>query len=192
VIAPDSPLPPGADVAVRVFVAASLDGFIAGPDDDLSWLPESVPDEDYGYGELMATTGAILMGRSTYRVVESFDGPWPYGDTPVFVATTRPLEPAAPTVRALRGTAEELLADVRAVTAGNVYVDGGSLIRQFLDAGLVDELTVTVIPVVLGAGAPLFAGAARRHDLDLQSSRTFPGGIVQLRYSLRRAPASDS
>jgi dihydrofolate reductase len=168
--------------AVRVFVASSLDGFIAGPGDDLSWLPPPSADEDYGYAAFMADTAAVLMGRSTYRVVEGFEGPWPFGETPVFVATTRPLEPAAPTVHAVRGAPAELLAAVRRVAGGNVYLDGGSLVRRFFEAGLVDELTVTLIPVVLGAGTPLFAGVARPRPLELVSSRVFPGGIVQLVY----------
>ena len=159
---------------VRVFIACSLDGFIAGPDDDLSWLPAPPAGEDFGYGAFMAATGALLMGRNTYEVAAGFDA-WPYGETPVFVATTRPLEPVAPTVTAL-------LAAVRAVTDGGIYLDGGALIRAFLDAGLVDELTVSVVPVILGAGAPLFAGTAGRHALALQDVTAMAGGLVQLRY----------
>lgn len=166
---------------IRIFIACSLDGFIAGPDDDLSWLPED-RGEDHGFDAFMAQTGALLMGRATYDVVAGFDGPWPYGDTPVLVATTRPLEPKVPTVRAVSGTPRELLAAVREVTDGGVYLDGGTLIREFLDEGLVDELTVTVVPVVLGAGAPLFAGVTRRRALRLVSERAFPSGLVQLVY----------
>ncbi len=169
---------------VRVFIAMSLDGFIAGPDDDLSWLPDPRPGEDFGYEAFMARTGAILMGRSTYEVAAGFEGPWPYGDTPVLVATRRELDaPAAPTVEAVSGTPQQLvgLAHERAV-GRDIYLDGGDLVRQVLDAGLVDELTITVIPVILGAGSPLFTGAARR-TLRLESTRLFEGGIVQLRYS---------
>jgi dihydrofolate reductase len=119
---------------VRVFIASSLDGFIAGPGDDLSWLP---PDggEEHGYDELMAATGAVLMGRTTYDVVVGFEGAWPFGKTPVFVATSRPLDPAVPTVRPVAGDPARLLAAVRGVTEGGVYLDGGVLIRQFLAAG---------------------------------------------------------
>ncbi len=77
---------------VRVFIACSLDGFIAGPGDDLSWLPAPSADEDYGYGALLAQTGALLLGRTTYDVVAGFEGDWHYGELPVLVATTRPLE----------------------------------------------------------------------------------------------------
>lgn len=171
--------------AVRVFIATSLDGFIAGEDDDLSWLPHPEPGgEDYGYGALMAQTVAILMGRRSYDVIAGFDGEWPYDDVPVFVATSRPLDPAAPTVQAVQGdSAADLVAAVQAqVGAGGLYVDGGELIRSLLDAGLVDELTITIIPVILGRGIPLFAGAAMRHQLELVGSEHYDNGFVQVRY----------
>lgn len=178
---------------VRVFIACSLDGFIAGPEGDLSWLPEPDPGgEDYGYGAFMRDTGAILMGRNTYETAASFDR-WPYGTTPVFVATSRSLEPKTPTVRAVHGTPDEMLATVRRDTDGAVYLDGGSLIRSFADQGLIDEMTITLVPVVLGRGEPLFAGAAKRQALRLISATPYPNGLVQLRYvpsagGGRRAP----
>lgn len=167
---------------VRVFIACSLDGFIAGPDDDLSWLPVG-DGEDYGFDAFLAEIGAIVMGRNTYRIVEAFGDGWPYGEIPVLVATTRPLEPPTrSTVRAVRGTANELLQQAREVTGEGIYIDGGNVIRQFLDLGLIDELTVTVVPVILGAGAPLFAGVTHRRALELVGSKAFVTGLAQLRY----------
>jgi len=167
--------------SVRVFIACSLDGFIAGPNGDLSWLPAPVGGEDYGYGAFVAETAAILMGRATYDVAAAFD-PWPYGELPVFVATSRPLPAAPATVRAVAGTPSELLEAVRTQTDGAVYLDGGSLIRAFLDDNLIDELTVTIVNVILGAGVPLFAGVAASHPLRLTSATPYPSGLVQLRY----------
>lgn len=173
---------------VRVFVACSLDGLIAGPDDDLSWLEGAdAGGEDYGYRAFMAETAAILMGRRTYDVVARFES-WPYGETPVFVATSRALDPVVPTVTAIAGAASELLAAVRARTDGAVYLDGGALIRSFLDESLIDELTITVVPVVLGDGLPLFAGSSRRHSLRLVAATPYPSGLVQLRYVPAEAP----
>ncbi len=172
---------------VRVFIATSLDGFIAGPNDDLSWLPPvpSPDGDDYGYGTFFAAVGALLMGRRSYDVVAKFD-PWPYADRPVLVATRRPLEPAAPTVRAVSGSIVALVAEARAAAGErDVYLDGGDLIRQALDADLVDELTVTIVPVVLGAGHPLFAGVARRRALALVAHRV-AGGLAQLTYQPAR------
>lgn len=170
----------------RVFIACSLDGFIAGPGDDLSWLedPSGESDQDHGFDAFFSEVGALLMGRRTYEVVKGFEGAWPYGDKPLLVATNRPLgEPAAPSVRAVTGTPQQMLAAARAVAGERtVYVDGGALIRSFLDAGLIDELTVSVIPVILGAGIPLFAGTARRHALELVEARPSGARLVQLRY----------
>jgi dihydrofolate reductase len=166
---------------VRVFIACSLDGFIAGPGGDLSWLPPPEAGEDYGYGAFMAGTAALLLGRATYDVAAGFDS-WPYGELPVFVATSRPLRPAAPTVRAVAGTPSELLGAVRAETDGAVYLDGGALIRSFLDEGLIDELTVTIVNVILGDGVPLFAGVTRARSLSLVAATPYPSGLVQLRY----------
>lgn len=166
---------------VRVFIASSLDGFIAGPDDDLSWLPPG-GGEDHGYDEFMAATGAVLMGRTSYDVVVGFDAAWPYGDTPVFVATSRPLDPVVPTVHAVTGDPDRILAAVHERTTGGIYVDGGVLIRQFMEAGLIDELTVTIVPVILGAGTPLFAGLPQRRRLELTRCRSYPSGLVSMTY----------
>jgi len=168
---------------IRVFIATSRDGFIAGPDDDLSWLPDGHAGEDYGYEQFMAGVGAILMGRRTYDVVEGFGTGWPYGDTPVLVATTRALDPIEPSVRAASGTPAEMLAEARAVAGGrDVYVDGGRLIQQLVDAGLIDEFIVTVIPVDLGEGIPLLASGEQWERLSLEGSRAFPSGVEQQRF----------
>ncbi|TNF28334.1 MAG: dihydrofolate reductase [Deltaproteobacteria bacterium] len=187
----------------RVFIACSLDGFIAGEDDDLSWLPgpepgdapgdATEPPSDHGFGAFLADVGALLMGRNTYRVVEGFDGEWFYGDRPVLVATHRPLTPKMPTVRAVSGPIDAMLAEAFAAADGkDVYVDGGDLIRQALERGLIDELIVSVIPVVLGRGAPLFAGVDGRHFLDLVRCERQPGGMVQLTYRPRGRRASSA
>jgi dihydrofolate reductase len=169
---------------VHVFVASSLDGFMAGPDHDLSWLPPPDPTgADNGFGAFMEGIGVLLMGRTTFDVVDGFEGPWFYGDTPVLVASHRSLLTTRPTVRHVEGDIFALLAHARAVAgAKDVYIDGGSLIRQALDAGLVDSLTVTVIPAILGKGLPLFAGAERRQRLQLVESKTLSEGMVQLVY----------
>jgi dihydrofolate reductase len=106
----------------------------------------------------------------------------PYGDTPVLVATSRPLEAGRPTVRPVHGPIGEMVAEAqRAAGDRDVYIDGGALFRSALGAGLVDELTLTVIPVVLGAGVPLFAATARK-KATLVSTREIGAGMVQLRY----------
>lgn len=171
----------------HVFVGASLDGFIAGPNDELDWLGGGEGETPDTFGPFFAQIGAVLMGRRSYDVVSGFKGPWPYGDTPLLVATHRPLAAERASVRAVQGSIGELVAQARQ-TAGarDVYVDGGALIRSALDAGLVDEITVTVVPVVLGRGIALFAGATQRHPLEPISHRTVGGTAVELRYRTRR------
>jgi dihydrofolate reductase len=171
---------------IRVFIACSLDGFIAGPDDDLSWLPAPEGADDFGYGAFIAGVGALLMGRRTYDVVAGFTGEWPYGERPVLVATRQPLASPHATVRTVAGSVEVLVRAAReAAGERDVYIDGGNLIRQAVDAGLVDELTITVVPVVLGRGLPLLAGTERRHVLERVDVRTLSAGLVQLTYRPR-------
>jgi dihydrofolate reductase len=169
---------------IQVYIASSLDGFIAGPDNDLSWLPGPPEDgSDNGFSAFMAGIGALLMGRATYDVVSGFEGPWPYGDTPVLVASNRPLASSVATVRRVEGDISSLLAQARAGAGDrDVYLDGGNLIRQAMDTGQVDRLTVTMVPVILGRGHPLFAGVEHRRRLELVSSQPLPGGMVQLTY----------
>jgi dihydrofolate reductase len=175
---------------VRVFLAMSLDGYIAGLDNDLSWLHREGAQDTFT--PFMAGVGCMLMGRKTHDVVAAMGGPaWAaYGDTPVLVATNSPLlQPAAPTVRAVGGPIEELIAHAKAEAAAGgkdkcVYLDGGALVRSAMDAGLVDTLTLTVIPVVLTAGVSLFTGIASRVDLTLTSSKEIGGGMVQLQYDV--------
>jgi dihydrofolate reductase len=172
---------------VRVYMACSIDGFIAGPDDDLDWLhapaPEGSPaleDSDaLGFDTFMGQVGAMLMGRRTHDVVLGM-GVWPYGDTPVLVATHRELTPGAETVRAVSGDIQSLVAQAKdAAGDGDVYLDGGLLIRQAIDAGLVDELCLTMIPVLLGDGIRLFDGPLGATDLDFVAHHTY-GHMLQV------------
>ncbi len=152
-----------------------LEGMDRGPDG------RALPTDAVNYEDFMADVGALLMGRRTHDVVQGFDVPWPYGPRPVLVATRRPLEPAADTVRAVRGSIDELVDQALEAAGGkDVYVDGGDIIRQVMDAGRVDELIVTIAPLVLGSGRPLFAGATRRHSLEIVE-HTSMGAMVQLR-----------
>ena len=129
---------------VLVYIASSIDGFIAGPDDDPSGLPEKDPEGSdpsanaqtdpgaLGYEDFIGGIGVLLMGRRTFDVVQGFDVPWPYGEKPVLISTRRPLDPAPPpTVRGVQGSISELIAIARE-DAGerDVYLDGGEMIRQ--------------------------------------------------------------
>lgn len=169
---------------VRVYIACSLDGYIAGPDDDLSWLPHVDPQaqtEGVSYEAFTKDVGCILMGRQTYEVVCGFPGDWPYGQTPVLIATQRALEPKVSTVKAVKGSISEMVRQAQEAAQGkDVYLDGGQLIRSALDEGLVDELIITQVPKLLGGGVSLFAGLKKAHTLKLVEHHLFGGSMVQL------------
>lgn len=172
---------------VRAFLAISIDGYIAGPDDDLSWLPMGdLP----GPGALdleqfMAGIGAILMGRRTWDIVAGFDS-WAYGDTPVIVATNRPFTSDRDTVRCAGGPIEELIDLALTVAEGrDVYVDGGVMVQKTLEIDRLDELIATVVPVVLGGGVPLFAPSAAAKHFSFAAPAPY-GSMVQLRASRTR------
>jgi dihydrofolate reductase len=172
---------------VRAFLAMSLDGFIAGPNDELDWLPgHGEAESEDTFAPFFAQIGAMLMGRRTFDVVSSFGGDWPYGTTPILVATSRPLETSQPSVRRVSGAIREMVAEACDIAGDrDVYLDGGALFRSAVEADLLDELTLTVIPIVLGAGIGLFDGVGRK-GLVLESSREIGAGMVQLRYRVAR------
>ena len=147
--------------SLQYFVASSLDGFIATSDDNLAWLLEFDGFEGgrESYDAFMADVGCIVMGGETYAwLMEHEPGNWPYPDTPCWVFTHH--EHSAPrgaNVTFVRGDVREFMDDFTAEAgAGNVWlVGGGELAAQFADAGLLDELIISIIPVVLGAGKPV-------------------------------------
>ncbi len=173
-----------------VFVATSLDGCIARPDGSLDWLPQadaSAEGDEHGYEAFVARMDVLVMGRATYDTVIGFDVGWPY-DLPVVVLTHRPLDavPSGADVRTARGPVAEVVADLAAEGRTSAYVDGGDVIRQFLAADLVDELTITVVPVLLGDGIRLFGNV--EHDLRFTAAtpRLLPGGLVQTTWTRAR------
>lgn len=167
-----------------VFIASTLDGFIARPDGSFDFL-ESVerPGEDYGYAEFMKTVDVLVVGRSTYDVVLAMPA-WPWQDKRVVVLTTRPAE-ARPGVSFHNGPLSELKQQLAAEGLKHAYVDGGRVIQQGLDADVIDDLTISLIPMRLGAGIPLFGTGVERR-FTVTGTKAFPSGLVQLK--LGRAP----
>ena len=165
-----------------VFIATSLDGFIARANGELDWLPAG-GGEEHGYEAFIATVDALVIGRKTYETVLSFDT-WPYGVKPVYVLSTGALAPAPPgaAVERLSGAPAEIVAQLSARGIGHVYVDGGITIQGFLQAGLIQRLIITRIPVLLGAGIPLFGPLARDINLRHVGTRQYASGLVQSEY----------
>jgi len=165
------------------FVGTSVDGFIARLNHDLDFLP---PDggEEHGYQEFMKTVDALIIGRNTYDKVLTLD-PWPYGAKPVIVLSTRPIDPPpapAAIVERLCGSPHEILARLTPRGWTHVYVDGGVTITRFLAAGLIQRLIITRVPVLIGAGIPLFGALPRDIHLEHLATRQYQSGLVQSEY----------
>jgi dihydrofolate reductase len=171
-----------------VYIATSLDGFIARENGDLDWLHaagSSSGDEDYGYAAFMETVDAIVMGRHTYEKVRTF-GKWPY-TKPVFVLSSRQLVIAPELqgfVGVLSGEPSRILSGLAARGMGHVYVDGGKTIQRFLDAGAIQRLIIIRIPILIGRGIPLFGPLSRDVHLQHVNTRHYPNGFVQSEYTV--------
>lgn len=183
----DTPAP-----TASVFIATSLDGFIARPDGDLSWLDHAnqlvPPGTDLGFESFLRSIDALVMGRASFEKVLTL-GPWPYGDTRVVVLTRRPLAIAPALAHTVSASSEEpaaLCERLAAEGAPRLYVDGGLTVQRFLAAGLIDELTITIVPVLLGDGLRLFGPLPGDRPLRLVDVTHFDFGFVQLRYRLAR------
>jgi len=175
------------DTTATVFVGASVDGFIARRDGGIDWLPENP--EPHGYDELIAGVDAIVMGRNTFELVLTFEGPWPYGDKRIVVLSSRPVDLSAAIARGGRvehmaGEPADLVARLAATGARRLYVDGGVTIQRFLRAGLITRLVVTRVPVLIGEGIPLFGPTGRDIRLRHVATRSFPSGLVQSEYEV--------
>lgn len=170
----------------HVFIATSLDGFIARTDGDIGWLLErDDPAEDHGYPAFIADKDAIVMGRGCYEKVLTM-GEWAY-DRPVLVLSRQLAGKPVPDnlqgkVRFSDSTPAQAMAQLEAAGARRVYVDGGRLVQSFLRDGLIADLVVTTVPVLIGTGRPLFGALPRDVSLALESSRRFPSGLVQSTY----------
>ena len=184
-------------MVTQYFTASSVDGFIADPEDSLSWLLSRDVDRDgpMGYDRFIESVGALAMGATTYQWILDHDlggdsgPPWPY-DVPCWVFTHRDLPRVVGDVRFFQGPVTRVYEDIVAAAAGrNVWVvGGGDLAGQFADAGLLDEVWVQYAPVTLGSGAPLLP---RRLELRLEDVAR-NADFTCARYSVAREGDSDS
>jgi dihydrofolate reductase len=170
-------------MTVSVFVGTSVDGFIARANGDLDFLPEG-GGEPHGYDEFMASVDALVIGRKTFETVLTF-ATWPYGNKRVVVLSSRPIDFSVVrggVVEQMAGPPANIVSQLAASGAHNLYVDGGITIQRFLRAGLIQRLIITRVPVLIGEGIPLFGSLT--HDVRLQhvSTRHYPSGLVQSEY----------
>lgn len=172
-------------IKVSVYIAVSLDGFIARKNGDIDWLTGGESGEDYGYADFMSTVDHVVMGRNTFEKVLSFGG-W-YYEKKVIVLTSRDLTLApelSDKAEALHLSPRELIHELERRGVRHIYLDGGVTVQRFLREGLVDEMTITTIPILIGEGLPLFGALEKDVRLELLRSQAFKNGFVQNIYKV--------
>ena len=171
-----------------IYISMTLDGFVAGKDDDLSWL-EPFMGVDYGYKEFYDSIGAIILGKRTYdHIVKNWD--WPYGNIPAFVLSNSELQdvPKDAEVIQASGDIADVLAQAKARTDKDIWIGGGAhVVQEFLNNQLADELNVTIAPVVIGEGIRLLDNVHTASALGLKETKTYDKGLVQLVYTITPA-----
>lgn len=169
---------------VVLYIATSVDGFVATADGGVEWLDRFGDDEaTAGYEAFFADVDCLLMGSRTYEQVLGF-GEWPYGDRPTYVVTRRTLPRATDHVEFTSDAPDAVASDL-ADRYGTVWLVGGAhLAQSLLRAGRVDELRLTVAPTILGGGIHLFGEEAGAHELELRDTVAHPSGLVELRYGV--------
>lgn len=170
----------------KVFIATSLDGYIADKEGKIDWLhcipnPEGI---DMGYGDFMNSVDALIMGRTTFETVLGFSIPWPY-EKPVFVLSStlksipKELEKK---VFIVSGELKDLIQEINKKGFQNLYIDGGKTIQSFLAEELIDEMTITIIPILLGGGTRLFSDLKQSQSFKCTETKLFLGEVVQNRF----------
>jgi dihydrofolate reductase len=168
---------------VVLFIATSLDGYIASPDGTVDWL---FHDADYGYTEFMASVDAVVMGRKTWEQARTFEDV-PFAGKQVIVFTRSKAESNEDRIRFVQADGSITIDDIRNSVQKDIWlVGGGDLIQQFIASNLIDEFRLFVHPIILGEGVPLFPRQSERTNLIFVSSQSFPSGLVELRYQFER------
>lgn len=173
-----------------MFIATSLDGCIADRNNKIDWL-YSIPNPhniDMGYNEFISEIDALIMGRITYETVRGFDIEWPY-EKPVYVLSTKlnqVPEELIGKVEIVNGKLKEVLTGIHKKGHLNLYIDGGKTIQSFLKEDLIDEITITIIPHLLGGGVKLFTELQEPLKFECVDSKIYLNKVVQNRFERKR------
>lgn len=172
---------------ITLYIASSLDGFIARKDGDISWLEAYQQEgQDYGYSEFLRSIDIIVMGSKTFEQILNF-GPWPYGDIKTYVLTKRDLQiPEKAKVVLTIESLEELIPKLREESLKGIWLVGGAATaKSFLRLKAVDRIILAIIPKLLGEGIALFGDTGSESAMVLQESRVYGDGIVQMYYDVK-------
>jgi len=173
---------------VTYYVASSLDGYIAKEDGDVSWLEElDISMEDAGYDEFYSTVDALVMGRKTYEMVVSF-GQWPYGEKPVWVCSSNKISPVEGINLQAGSTPEDVHKAANEMNIKHLWlVGGGRLASSFLENNLLTNISLSLMPIILGNGIKLFGDLPSPIKIKKENHKPHESGMVQLDYTIKNA-----
>ncbi|PWD99692.1 dihydrofolate reductase family protein [Marinilabilia rubra] len=171
---------------IKLFIATSIDGYIAREDGALDWL-YAIPNPgqtDHGYADFYKEIDTVIMGRTTYEEILGFGVEWPYPDCQTYVVTSDEFyEVKTPNTSVLNRLKKKTIEPVKGKSKSNIWVvGGGKIITAFLNLGLIDEMLLSIIPTILGRGIPLFPDAPKETLFELENAETFETGVVNLIY----------
>jgi len=173
-------------VKVTLYIACSIDGFIARPNGSLDWL-YAIPNPDkidHGYVDLLEKTSCLIIGRKTYSELLGFGIEWPYSDKMTYIVSNdKSLKPEIPNTQKINGDIVEMVRKIKAETNKDIWlVGGGQLVTYFLNNDLIDKMIVSLIPTILGEGIALFPDKPKETNWTLTEHTAFSTGIVNLTY----------
>jgi dihydrofolate reductase len=168
-----------------LYIATSLDGYIARTSGEVDWL---FTDQDYGYTNFLAGVDTILMGRKTYEQVLTF-GEFPYQTKQNYIFSSNPNFDASPHAKTVRTDLKAFVEALRQTDGKNIWLVGGAaLIHPFIEQGLLDEVVLSIHPILLGSGITLFQSGTPAQRLNLVTCQSYDSGLVQMTYTVNKAP----
>ena len=168
---------------VILYIATSLDGYIAKTNDDLSFLSIVEQEgQDYGYADFVKTVDVVIVGRKTYDKVISMGFDFPHADKEAYIVTRTP-RPNIGSVKFYSGNLKSLIDRLKSENGKNIFCDGGAeIVNELLKGDLIDEFIISVIPILVGNGTKLFKDGRPEQKLELVSVKSFDTGLTQLHY----------
>lgn len=173
---------------VILYISCTLDGYLAGLDNDLSFLEKvHIEGEDYGYTTFVDSVDSVIVGRKTYQWVIDQGFEYPHADKETYIITRNAREDEGKR-HFYTGDLKQLVAELKSRGGKNIYCDGGAeIVNLMLNQNLIDEIILSVVPVILGDGRPLFKNGLPKSELTLLNSQSYASGLVQLHYQINKS-----
>ena len=174
---------------IKLYIAASIDGYIAGPDGELDWLSDYpiTPELNYGYEDFFESIDTVIMGGRTYRDILNMDVVYPYKNKISYIITRNTINSTKENIIYITNNIEDNISELKKEEGKDIWlVGGGEIVSLFLNQNWIDEMIITYIPILLGEGIRLFPNKAKESKWSLIQSQAFINGVVQTRYQVQK------